>query len=31
MKKLILNHKSYLGYNETIKYIEEIKKINTKT
>lgn len=30
MKKIILNHKSYLGYNETIKYIEEIKKIKTK-
>ena len=30
MKKIILNHKSYLGYNETIKYIEEIKKIKQK-
>ena len=30
MKKLVLNHKSYLSYEETIKYIEEIKKIDLK-
>ena len=30
MKKLVLNHKSYLSYEETIKYIDELKKIKIK-
>lgn len=29
MKKLILNHKSYLSYDETTEYIKEIKKIKS--
>ncbi len=30
MKKIILNHKSYLSYEDTLNYIKEIKKINQK-
>ena len=30
MKKIILNHKSYLSYEEITKYIKDMNNIKTK-
>lgn len=30
MKKIILNHKSYLSYKDTLNYIDQIKNVNQK-